>query len=91
MLRQNCNHSSSATQNTINFCEKSQSIIAGTIIMYIYNTTENRNINLLSNPYALLPRGYSDITASHLYNSNEWYHFLALNHTRLRFGYGGLK
>ena len=35
MLRQNCNHSSSAT---INFCEKSQSIIAGTIIMYIYNT-----------------------------------------------------
>lgn len=70
MLRQNCNHSSSATQNTINFCEKSQSIIAGTIIMYIYNTTENRNINLLSNPYALLPRVFRHYSKSPL--QQQW-------------------
>ena len=70
MLRQNCSHSSSATQNTINFCEKSQSIIAGTIIMYIYNTTENRNINLLSNPYALLPRVFRHYSKSPL--QQQW-------------------
>lgn len=45
MLWQNCNYSSSATQNTINFC-----IIAVTIIIYIYlhYITENRNIDCLA-------------------------------------------
>lgn len=91
MLWQNCNYSSSATQNTINFC-----IIAVTIIIYIF-TLHNweQKHRLLSHPHALLP-SISEITASHLYDSNEWvkYHFLALNkilHTWLQSGYGGFK
>ena len=128
MLWQNCNYSSSATQN-IQFLYYScyyyhiyisaargavstatagaaappqtdhgrNSIVSRdrrTPTTFTLHNWEQKH-RLLSHPHALLP-SISEITASHLYDSNEWvkYHFLALNkilHTWLQSGYGGFK